>query len=169
MLTANTDWVFHIQAVIFMVISLWSYNRYAKRWDSALGRYSVKGTYTRVDYNSAHSTYIVSYGYTVNGKRYAGSINRSIWSFSLLSSIEQKFETLKKEYLTGRTVKVFYSKEFPTEHWLNVPPSQLSVFFKAIRIPLLILILSNIPLLFIDYLIVSSPYRAARPNILIDL
>jgi hypothetical protein len=29
--------------------------------------------------------------------------------------------------------------------------------------------LSNIPLLFIDYLIVSSPYRAARPNIPIDL
>jgi hypothetical protein len=93
---------------------------------------------------------MIAYGYTVNGNRHFGSINRSILSMSLLSSIEQKFETLKKEYLTGRTVKVFYSKEFPTEHWLNVPPSQLSVFFKAIGIPLLILILSNIPLLFID-------------------
>jgi hypothetical protein len=64
---------------------------------------------------------------------------------------------LKKEYLTGQTVKVFYWKEFPNEHSLNIPPSV--PFFEAIGIPLLILILSNIPLLFIDYLIVSSPYN----------
>ena len=101
---------------------------------------------------------MVSYGYTVDGKRYFGAINRSILSMSLLSSIEENVENLQKEYLTGRTVKVFYFKESPAEHWLDVPPSQLLVFFKAIGIPLLILILSNVPLLFIDYLIISSPY-----------
>ena len=101
---------------------------------------------------------MVSYGYTVDGKRYFGAINRSILSMSLLSSIEENVENLQKEYLTGRTVKVFYFKESPAEHWLDVPPAQLLVFFKAIGIPLLILILSNIPLLFIDYLIIYSPY-----------
>ena len=77
---------------------------------------------------------------------------------SLLLSIEENVEKLQKEYLTGRTVKVFYFKESPAEHWLDVPPDQLLVFFKAIGIPLLILILSNVPLLFIDYLIISSLY-----------
>ena len=72
--------------------------------------------------------------------------------------IEENVEKLQKEYLTGRTVKVFYFKESPAEHWLDVPPDQLLVFFKAIGIPLLILSLSNVPLLFIDYLIISSPY-----------
>ena len=75
-----------------------------------------------------------------------------------MSALDQNIEKLKKEYLTGRTVKVFYFKESPAEHWLDVPPDQLLVFFKAIGIPLLILILSNVPLLFIDYLIISSPY-----------
>jgi hypothetical protein len=55
-------------------------------------------------------------------------------------------------------LKICKFKESPAEHWLDVPPAQLLVFFKAIGIPLLILILSNIPLLFIDYLIISSPY-----------
>ena len=159
MLTANVGWIFILQMMISAGIFLWGYNRYVKRWSTTLGRYSVDGSYTRVDYISGEgASYMVSYGYTVDGKRYFGAINRSILSMSLLSSIEENVENLQKEYLTGRTVKVFYFKESPAEHWLDVPPAQLLVFFKAIGIPLLILILSNIPLLFIDYLIIYSPY-----------
>ncbi|MDC0172151.1 hypothetical protein OAK26_00155 [Gammaproteobacteria bacterium] len=158
MLTANVGWIFIIQVIISVVILLWSYDRYAKRWGTTLGNHSVEGTYTRVDYvPQDFGGYIVTYGYTVNGKRYFGSIEWSILHFGLLSSIEENIETLKKEYLTGRTVKVFYWEESPNEHSLNIPPS--TPFFRAIGIPLLILILSNIPLLFIDYLIVSSPYN----------
>jgi hypothetical protein len=159
MLTATVGWILLIQVVITIIIFLWSYDRYAKRWSTALGRYSVEGAYSRVDYIAGEgASYMVSYGYTVDGKRYFGAINRSIRSMSLLLSIEENVEKLQKEYLTGRTVKVFYFKESPAEHWLDVPPDQLLVFFKAIGIPLLILILSNVPLLFIDYLIISSPY-----------
>ena len=50
MLTATVGWILQIQVVITIIIFLWSYDRYAKRWSTALGRYSVDGAYTRVDY-----------------------------------------------------------------------------------------------------------------------
>ena len=158
MLTANVGWIFILQMMISAGIFLWGYNRYVKRWGANSGHDSVEGTYTRVDYIPSEIPFhMISYGYTVNNKRYFGSIERLIFSFDLRSSIEENTEMLKKEYLTGQTVKVFYWKEFPNEHSLNIPPSV--PFFDAIGMPLLILILSNIPLLFIDYLIVSSPYN----------
>ena len=162
MLTATMDWILLIQIVITIIIFLWGYDRFSKRWSTTLGRYSVDGSYTRVDYMSGEggASYMVSYGYTVDGKRYFGAINRSILSMSLLLSIEENVEKLQKKYLTGRTVKVFYFKESPAEHWLDAPPNKLLVFFKAIGLPLLILILSNVPLLFIDYLIIYSPYSS---------
>ena len=160
MLTANVGWIFILQMMISAGIFLWGYNRYVKRWSTTLGRYSVDGSYTRVDYMSGEggASYMVSYGYTVDGKRYFGAINRSILSMSLLLSIEENVEKLQKEYLTGRTVRVFYCKESPSEHWINSPPSQGLVILRATGIPLLILILSNVPLLFIDYLISASPF-----------
>ena len=159
MLTATVGWIFLIQIVITIIIFLWSYDRFSKRWSTALGRYSVDGAYTRVDYIAGEgASYMISYCYAVDGKRYFGAINRSILSMSFLLSIEENVEKLQEEYLTGRPVKVFYFKESPTEHWLDFPPDHLLVFFKAIGIPLLILILSNVPLLFIDYLIIYSPY-----------
>ena len=126
MLTATMDWILLIQIVITIIIFLWGYDRFSKRWSTTLGRYSVDGSYTRVDYMSGEggASYMVSYGYTVDGKRYFGAINRSILSMSLLVSIEENVEKLQKEYLTGRTVRVFYCKESPSEHWINSPPSQ---------------------------------------------
>jgi hypothetical protein len=50
MLTATVGWILLIQVVITIIIFLWSYDRYAKRWSTALGRYSVEGAYSRVDY-----------------------------------------------------------------------------------------------------------------------
>ena len=158
MLTANVGWIFIIQVMISVVIFLWGYNRYAKRWGTNSGHDSVDGKYTRVDQiESEIPSFTITYGYTVNDRRYFGSIDRLLLFSDLSLSIEENLEMLKKEYLTGRTVKVFYWKEFPNKHSLNNPP--YVPFFEAIGIPLLILILSNIPLLFIDYLIVSSPYN----------
>ena len=159
MLIANESWIFVTQVAIAMAIFRWVYQRHAKLWGTALGRDSVEGSYTRVDYIAGDSaSYMISYGYTVNGKRYFDSIDRSILSMSLLLSIEENVEKLQKEYLTGRTVRVFYCKESPSEHWINSPPSQGLVILRATGIPLLILILSNVPLLFIDYLISASPF-----------
>ena len=88
MLTANVGWIFIIQVIISVVILLWSYDRYAKRWGTTLGNHSVEGTYTRVDYvPQDFGGYIVTYGYTVNGKRYFGSIEWSILHFGLLSPV----------------------------------------------------------------------------------
>jgi hypothetical protein len=158
MLTANVGWIFIIQVMLSVVILLWGYNRYAKRWGTNSGHDSVDGTYTRVDYIASEIPgFTITYGYTVNDRRYFGSINQLLLSSDLSLSIEENTEMLKKEYLTGRTVKVFYRKEFPSIHSLNFPPGV--PFFDVIGIPMLILILSNIPLLFIDYLIVSSPYN----------
>ena len=44
MLTATVGWILQIQVVITIIIFLWSYDRYAKRWSTALGRYSVAKT-----------------------------------------------------------------------------------------------------------------------------
>ncbi|MGB2358866.1 MAG: DUF3592 domain-containing protein [Porticoccaceae bacterium] len=159
MLIANESWIFVTQVVITIAVLLWSYDRYAKRRDTALGRFSVEGAYTRVDYIAGEFPHVlISYSYTVDGKSYFGSISQSILSISFSSNIEEHVEATKKEYLAGRTVKVFYYQESPSEHWINAPPSQELVLIKAAGIPLLILILSNVPLLFIDYLITASPF-----------
>lgn len=158
MLIAHVGWIFFIQVLISIIIVLWGYQRYAKRWSTSLGRDSVEGVYTRVDFIEGESAYYaISYRYTVSGKRYFGSISRSHLSFGLFSDTDENIEELKKEYLSGKSVSVFYYKESPVEHWLNIPPSHLLVFFKSVDFPLLILILSNVPLLFIDFLITYSP------------
>ena len=62
MLTATVGWILLIQIVITIIIFLWSYDRFSKRWSTALGRYSVDGAYTRVDYIAGEgASYMVSY------------------------------------------------------------------------------------------------------------
>ena len=72
-------------------------------------------------------------------------------------TIDENIEILKKEYILGKPFVVFYYKESPIEHWLNSPPSKLLIFMKAIAIPLIVLIIGNVPLLFMDFLITHSP------------
>ena len=158
MLAANVGFLLLIQVIILMIICMWCFQRYAKRWGTALGRDSVEGSYTRVDYIAGeYASYVVSYLYTVNGKKYFGSISRPALSFGLRASIDENIEILKKEYILGKPFVVFYYKESPIEHWLNSPPSKLLIFMKAIAIPLIVLLLGNVPLLFMDFLITHSP------------
>ena len=80
MLTATVGWILLIQVVITIIIFLWSYDRYAKRWSTALGRYSVEGAYTRVDYiageGASYAGGILSAG--VDGIKVAEALAQSL-------------------------------------------------------------------------------------------
>ena len=66
-----TDLIYAIQVVIAVVIGLWTYDRYAKRWTSTLGEDVVSGYVNDVGYVAGEGggSVIVSYGYSVAGKR----------------------------------------------------------------------------------------------------
>ena len=128
MLIAHVGWIFFIQVLISIIIVLWGYQRYAKRWSTSLGRDSVEGVYTRVDFIEGESAYYaISYRYTVSGKRYFGSISRSHLSFGLFSDIDENIEELKKEeenprfesHSFARMSKFFVLISIKYGHWLK--------------------------------------------------
>ena len=140
-----TEIIYAIQVVLAVMFALWTYDRYAKRWSAILGEDVAHASVHDVADMSGmnddyHSGYVlVSYGYSVSGKRYFGSFRRA------------RFE--RHDYPKGREITVFYFRDAPAEHWLYKPPSRWAIFWKAFGLPALLLVLTYIPLIFIDLLI----------------
>ena len=156
-----TEVIYFIQVEIAIVICFWIYNRIAKRWTATLGDDVVTGTVTSVGYVASEGGgYIsVSYAYSVKGTRFYGAFNPSIWidGVSWKTSMYEVEEKMREEYPKGYEVRVFYFRGSPVEHWLHKAPSKLAILWKAIWLPLLILVLTNIPLMFINLLIDLQP------------
>ena len=150
-----------IQVAIAVAINFWIYNRVAKRWTATLGDDVVTGTVTSVGYVASEGGgYIsVSYAYSVKGTRFYGAFSPSIWidGVSWKTSMYEVEEKMREEYPKGYEVRVFYFRGSPVEHWLHKAPSKLAIFWKAIWLPLVILVLTNIPLMFINLLIYLQP------------
>ena len=156
-----TEVIHAIQVAIAVAINFWIYNRVAKRWTATLGDDVVTGTVTSVGYVASEGGgYIsVSYAYSVKGTRFYGAFNPSIWidGVSWKTSMYEVEEKMREEYPKGYEVRVFYFRGSPVEHWLHKAPSKLAIFWKAIWLPLVILVLTNIPLMFINLLIDLQP------------
>ena len=156
-----TEVIHAIQVAIAVAINFWIYNRIAKRWTATLGDDVVTGTVTSVGYVASEGGgYIsVSYAYSVKGTRFYGAFSPSIWikGVSWKTSMYEVEEKMREEYPKGYEVRVFYFRGSPVEHWLHKPPSKLAIFWKAIWLPLVILVLTNIPLMFINLLIDLQP------------
>ena len=156
-----TEVIHAIQVAIAVVISLWIYNRFAKRWTATLGDDVVTGTVTDVGYVALEGGgYIwVSYAYSVKGTRFYGAFNPSIWidGVSWKTSMHEVQDRMREEYPKGYEVRVFYFRGSPGEHWLHKPPSKWAIFNKAHGLPLVILVLTYIPLMFINLLIYLQP------------
>ena len=157
----NDRRIYAIQVAIAVLISLWIYDRLAKRWTATLGDDVVTGTVTSVGYVASEGGgYIsVSYAYSVKGTRFYGAFNPSIWidGVSWKTSMHEVEDRMREEYPKGYEVRVFYFRGSPVEHWLHKPPSKWAIFWKAIWLPLVILVLTNIPLMFINLLIDLQP------------
>ena len=156
-----TEIIHAIQVAIAVVISVWIYNRLAKRWTATLGDDVVTGTVTSVGYVASEGGgYIsVSYAYSVRGTRFYGAFTPSIRidGVSWKTSMYEVEDRMREEYPKGYEVRVFYFRGSPVEHWLHKPPSKWAIFWKAIWLPLVILVLTNIPLMFINLLIDLQP------------
>ena len=156
-----TEVIYFIQVAIAIVICLWIYNRFAKRLTATLGDDVVTGTVTSVGYVATEGGgYIsVSYAYSVNGTRFYGELmpTKRIDGISWRTSMHEQEERIREEYPKGYEVRVFYFRESPVEHWLHKPPSKWAIFDKAHVLPLVILVLTNIPLMFINLLIDLQP------------
>jgi len=156
-----TEVIYFIQVAIAIVICLWIYNRFAKRLTATLGDDVVTGTVTSVGYVASEGGgYIsVSYAYSVKGTRFYGAFNPSIWidDVSWKTTMYEVEERIREEYPKGYEVQVFYFRKSPVEHWLHKPPSKWAIFNKANGLPLVILVLTNIPLMFINLLIYLQP------------
>lgn len=152
-----TEIICAIQVVLAVMFALWTYDRYAKRWSATLGDDVVTGSVVDVGYlhlppssASPNGYVIVSYGYSVSDKRYFGSFYRELDNWTNPQEFEDK---MRKEYPKGYEVTVFYYRDSPAEHWLHKPPPTWAIFWKAFRLPALILVLTYIPLMFINLLI----------------
>ena len=156
-----TEVIHAIQVAIAVAINFWIYDRVAKRWTATLGDDVVTGTVTSVGYVASEGGgYIsVSYAYSVKGTRFYGAFSPSIWidGVSWKTSMYEVEEKMREEYPKGYEVRVFYFRGSPVEHWLHKAPSKLAIFWKAIWLPLVILVLTNIPLMFINLLIDLQP------------
>ena len=157
-----TEVIYFIQVEIAIVICFWIYNRLTKRWTATLGDDVITGTVTSVGYvaTSEGGGFIsVSYAYSVNGTRFYGAFNPSMWidGVSWKTSKYEVEERMREKYPKGYEVQVFYFRKSPVEHWLHKPPSKWAIFRKAIWLPLVILLLTNIPLMFINLLIDLQP------------
>tara|TARA_B100000900_G_C20586746_1_gene719920 strand:+ start:1528 stop:2022 length:495 start_codon:yes stop_codon:yes gene_type:complete len=157
-----TEIIHATQVAIAIVIGLWIYNRFAKRWTATLGDDVVSGYVNDVGYVASEGggSILVSYGYSVAGIRFYGAFSPSMWSVAGVSwktSVYEIEDKMRQEYPKGYEVKVFYFRGSPTEHWLHKPPSKWAIFWKAIWLPAVILVLTNIPLIFINLLIYLQP------------
>lgn len=156
------DLIFAIQIVIALVALLSSYDRYAKRWVATRGNHVVTGSVTDVGYVAGEGggSIYVSYGYSVDGIRYYGSFNPSV--FEEIGLFNFKIRTpeieaiFREKYPKGHEVPVYFFRDAPAEHWLNEPPSNSAVLWKATWLPLLVLVLMLLLLGFVQLLIMLS-------------
>ena len=156
-----TEVIHAIQVAIAVVTSLWIYNRFAKRWTATLGDDVVTGTVTDVGYVASEGggSILVSYAYSVKGTRFYGAFSPSIRidGVSWKTSMYEVEDRMREEYPKGYEVRVFYFRGSPVEHWLHKAPSKWAIFWKAVWLPLVILVLTYIPLMFISLLIFLQP------------
>lgn len=147
-----------IQSIMAIAMSLWTYSRYCRRWATIYGDDIVVGQVNDVGYVASEGggSIIVSYEYSVAGKRYFGSFTppwRHLIGFKSRRRAEELEAILRKQYPKGFEVRVFYFRGSPAEHWLDTPPSKWAVFRKALWLPLLTLVLICLPLCFVQLLI----------------
>ena len=147
-----TKIIYATQAVLAVMCALWTYDRYAKRWPATLGNDVVTGSVQRADFvlDGHIGQWLVSYGYEVRGRRYFDSFEAR--DFKARTN-EAGLEKFRESYPIGYGLTVFYWKEDPSVHWLHKPPSTKAVFSNALDVPLLVLVLTNVPLLFVHWLI----------------
>ena len=135
-----TEIIHAIQVAIAVVISVWIYNRLAKRWTATLGDDVVTGTVTSVGYVASEGGgYIsVSYAYSVRGTRFYGAFTPSIWidGVSWKTSMYEVEDRMREEYPKAYEVRVFYFRGSPVEHWLHKPPSKWRYFGRRLGFPL---------------------------------
>ena len=153
-----TEVIYAIQGAIAVVLGFWAYNRFTKRWTSELGDDVVSGYINDVGYVAGEGggSVIVSYGYSVAGKRYFGSFVppwRHLVGFDFKMRTAELEAIFREKYPKGYEVRVFYLRDSPAEHWLESPPSKWAVAWKSVRLPLVILALTYTPLMFINLLI----------------
>ena len=147
-----TEIIYAIQVVLAVMFALLTYYRYAKRWSATLGEEVVKGSVHRADFvlDGHVGQWLVSYGYEVRGRRYFDSFEAR--DFKARAN-EAGLEKFRESYPIGYRLTVFYWKEDPSVHWLHKPPSKGAILHKALDVPLLVLVLTNVPLLFVHWLI----------------
>ena len=140
------------QVVLAFMFALWTYDRYAKRWPATLGDYVVTASVHRADFvlDGHIGQWLVSYGYEVRGRRYFDSFEAR--DFKARAN-EAGLEKFRESYPIGYGLTVFYWKADPSVHWLHKPPSTKAIFSNALDVPLLVLVLTNVPLLFVHWLI----------------
>lgn len=157
-----TEVLYVIQAALAFVMGLWAYKRCAKRWSSTLGNHMVTGTVTDVGYVASEGggSVLVSYAYSVKGTRFYGAFCPSIGNVEGVSwktSMYEVEDKMRQRYPKGYEVSVFYFQGSPAEHWLHNPPSKWVIFWKATWLPLVILLVTYLPLLFVNLLIFCQP------------
>ena len=147
-----TEIIYAIEVVLAVMFALWTYDRYAKRRSATLGDYVVTGSVHRADFvlDGHIGQWLVSYGYEVRGRRYFDSFEAR--DFKARAN-EAGLEKFRESYPIGYGLTVFYWKEDPSVHWLHKPPSTKAIFSNALDVPLLVLVLTNVPLLFVHWLI----------------
>ena len=156
------DLIFATQIVIVLVALLWSYDRYAKRWVATRGNDVVIGSVNDVGYVAGEGggSIMVSYGYSVDGVRYYGAFNPSVFKeiglFNFKIRAPEIEAIFQEKYPKGHEVPVYFFRDAPAEHWVNEPPSKTAVLLKATWLPLLVLLLTLLPLGFVQLLITLS-------------
>lgn len=151
--------IFAAEIGMALVALLWSYDRYAKRWVATRGNDVVIGSVNDVGYVAGEGggSIHVSYGYSVDGIRYYGSFNPSVFEeiglFNFKIRTPEVEAIFREKYPKGHEVRVYFFHGSPAEHWVDEPPSKSAVFWKATWLPLLILLLTWLPLGFVHLLI----------------
>ena len=154
--------IFAVEIGIGLVALLWSYDRYAKRWIATRGNDVVIGSVNDVGYVAGEGggSIMVSYGYSVDGVRYYGAFNPSVFEqiglFNFKIRAPEIEAIFREKYPKGHEVPVYFSRDAPAEHWVNEPPSKTAVLLKATWLPLLVLLLTLLPLGFVQLLITLS-------------
>ena len=122
-----TDIIYATQVVIAVVIGLWTYHRYAKRWTSTLGDDVVSGYVNDVGYVAGEGggSVIVSYGYSVAGTRYFGSFVppwRHLVGFDFKMRTAELEAIFREKYPKGYEVRCFIIVIHPQSiGWIHPP------------------------------------------------
>ena len=104
---------------ILVLFGLVAYNRYAKRWASKTGRYSVPGkiTWSERIALSKGSKMLVSYSYNVAGNLYVGEVPQKYWDMDKFIADHPK----------GKEVTVYFAPKDPNFSRIEQPPSHFDI------------------------------------------